>query len=333
MSAFPATIARTRTSVSPEEAQTLVASGAFVLDVRSRRRFEEDGHIPGAVLLPAEALASAPAVVPEDGRQILVVCERGARSRQVATLLADAGIPRASHLEGGMVRWPGSREHIGVAPAGPSLWLLSNALLAPAGARTLDVACGRGRHALLLASAGNSVRAIDRDPSRVERLRAIARGLRLPLDAEVVDVERGAVSLGQDDWELILVFNFVSRSLFPALACALRPGGILICESFTREHAERYGRPSRTEHLLEPGELVSLVAPLEVVRQREGELDGSYLASVAARKRWPSRKVASNQQKDAPSVAAAPASQKRPAHATAAGSRARGQRTPGARKR
>jgi rhodanese-related sulfurtransferase len=331
--AFPATIAPARCSVSPAEAQALVANGAFVLDVRSRRRYEEDGHIPGAVLLPGEALASAPAVVPEDGRPILVVCERGARSRQVATLLGDAGISSAWHLEGGMVSWPGPREHIGMAPLGPSPWLLSNALLAPPGARTLDVACGRGRHALLLASAGSSVRALDRDPSCVARLRAIARGLRLPLDAELVDLERSEPALGEDEWELVLVFDQLVRPLFPRLVRALRPGGILICEGLLREHALRHGLPSRREQLLEPGELPALVAPLEIVRQREGEAEGYYLASVAARKRWPSRRSASSQRRDAASVAAAPASQRRPAQTRSPGSSARGQSTPWARKR
>jgi rhodanese-related sulfurtransferase len=333
LSAFPATIAPARSSVSPEEAQALIAGGAFVLDVRSRRRYEEDGHIPGAVLLPAEALAAAPSVVPEDGREVLVVCERGARSRQVAALLADAGIGPAWHLEGGMNRWPGAREHIGMAPLGPSPWLLSNALLAPAGARTLDVACGRGRHALLLAAAGSPVRALDREATRIARLRAVARGLRLPLDAEVADLERGEPALGQDEWELILLFDFLGRSLFPALVQALRPGGILICESFTREHAERYGYPSSREPLLGSGELPQLVAPLEVLRQREGEVEGCYLASVAARKPWPSRRVAASQKSDAPKVAATPASQRRPTHRASPGSSARGQSTPGARKR
>jgi rhodanese-related sulfurtransferase len=333
LAAFPATIASARSSVSAGEARALVTSGAFVLDVRPRRRYEEDGHIPGAVLLPAEALASAPAVVPEDGRPILVVCERGARARQVATLLADAGIPRAWYLEGGMAGWSGTREHIGMAPLGPSPWLLSNALLAPPGARTLDVACGRGRHALLLASAGSSVRALDRDPACVARLRAIARGLRLPLDAELVDLERGELALGEDEWELVLVFDRLVRPLFPALVRALRPGGVLICEGLLQEHAERYGLPARPEPLLAPGELPALVAPLEIVRQREGEAEGSYLASVAARKRWPSRRIASSQKSAAASVAATPASHRRPAHGSSAGTRARGQSTPGARKR
>ena len=66
----------------------------------------------------------------------------------------------------------------------------------------------------------------------------------------------------REEWELVLVFNFLWRPLFPRLVEALRPGGILLCESFTREHALAYGRPANPDHVLEPGELPRLVAPL-----------------------------------------------------------------------
>jgi SAM-dependent methyltransferase len=167
--------------------------------------------------------------------------------------------------------------------AGPSPWLLSNVTLAPRGARTLDVACGRGRHALFLAGAGFPVRAVDRDAGHVARLGALARRLRLPLDAAVVDLETGAADLGSSEWELVLVFSYLHRPLFPALVRALKPGGLLLYETYTTDQAKR-GRPTNPDHLLEPGELPGLVAPLEVVRQREGVYEGRSIASVAARR-------------------------------------------------
>jgi SAM-dependent methyltransferase len=229
-----------------------VAGGAVVLDVRTPREYEELGHVPGALLLPVELVASAPAVLPEDGRAVVVVCEHG----------------------------PG-------APAGPSPWLLASVPLVRGRARTLDVACGRGRHALLLASAGFAVRAVDRDAARVASLRALARRLRLPLDAEVVDLERADVDLGREAWDLVLVFAFLHRPLFPALARSLAPGGILLCETFTsgpRDPGCEGLAPTNPDHLLEPGELERLVAPLEVVRRGEGRIGGRPVASVAARK-------------------------------------------------
>ena len=43
-------------------------------------------------------------------------------------------------------------------------------------------------------------------------------------------------------------------------------------------------RPSNPAYLLNSGELPELVSPLEVLRQREGEFEGRWVASVAARK-------------------------------------------------
>jgi len=268
-------------NVSPDEAQGLLARGAVVLDVRTPREHEELGHIPGALLLPIELVTSAPAVL-ADGRPVVVVCEHGVRSRQAAGLLAEAGV-EAFNMTGGMRRWTGPRVHEPSPVVGPSPWLLSNARLASRGARTLDVACGRGRHALFLASAGYLVRAADRDAGQVAWLNALARRLQLPLDAAVVDLEAAEVDLGEEEWELVLVFNYLHRPLFPALVRALKPGGVLLCETYTVGQAGR-GRPKSPEHLLRPGELPGLVAPLEVLRRREGEVDGRAIASVAARK-------------------------------------------------
>jgi len=251
---------RTYQDVSPEEAEELIALGAVVLDVRTPREHEELGHIPGAILLPMELLHSGPAILPQDGRPVGVVCEHASRSRRAAALLAEAGIA-ACNMTGGMSRWTGPRVHDPSPVGGPSPWLLSNASLAPRGARTLDVACGRGRHALLLAGAGYPVRAVDRDAAHVAWLGALARRLQLPLDAAVVDLEAAGADLGTEEWELVLVFNYLHRPLFPALVRSLKPGGLLIYETYTRDQAKR-GRPTSPYHLLEPGELPLLVSPL-----------------------------------------------------------------------
>jgi rhodanese-related sulfurtransferase len=269
--------------VPPSEAEKLLGEGAMALDVRSEREHEEDGHVPGSLLLPLAFLASAPAVLPEDGRPVVVFCSDGVRSQRAARRLAEAGVENIFVAARGMKEWTAPVETGPVPLAGPSSWLVANTALVPHGSRTLDVACGRGRHALFLAGAGYMVRAIDRDADRVERLGALARRLRLPLDAEVVDLERGNVDLGDGEWGLVLVFHYLHRPLFPALVRALRPGGVLLYETFTKQQASR-GRPRNPEFLLEPGELPDLVAPLEVVRQREGEYDGRHVASVAARR-------------------------------------------------
>jgi rhodanese-related sulfurtransferase len=270
-------------SVSPREAEALVAGGAVVLDVRTPEEFDALGHVPNARLLPSDLVACAPAVLPEDGRPIVVCCEHGIRSRHAAAFLARAGVPGVVNMSGGMSGWTGPRAYGPGLIDGPSSWLLVNVDLLPRGGRALDLACGRGRHALLLAGAGFRVDALDRDASRVGALAEVARRLELPVDARVLDLEEGPVELGNGVYDLVLVFHYLHRPLFPAILRALAPGGLLLYETFTTAQAAR-GKPTNPDYLLEPGELRARVAPLEILREREGEFEGRMVAGVAARK-------------------------------------------------
>ena len=82
-------------------------------------------------------------------------------------------------------------------------------------------------------------------------------------------------------FDVIVVVHYLYRPLFPALRAALRPGGLLVYETFTRAQAQR-GKPTNPAFLLEPGELRELVAPLDVLAQREGDFEGKMLSSVIA---------------------------------------------------
>jgi SAM-dependent methyltransferase len=150
----------------------------------------------------------------------------------------------------------------------------------------LDVAAGRGRHAIFLAERGWSVHAVDRNAEVLAALDAHARSHHLPIRTSCIDLEAGAIDLGADEYGTILVFNYLHRPLMPALVRALKPGGVLLYETFTRRQRER-GHPRNPAFLLDEGELPRLVAPLAVVGAREGELDGQFTASVAARKGLP----------------------------------------------
>ncbi|MFQ5671282.1 MAG: rhodanese-like domain-containing protein [Acidobacteriota bacterium] len=274
--------------VHPAEAELLVAQGkVHVLDVRSPGEYQQAGHIPGALLLPVDLIAAGPATLPRDGKPILVTCEHGIRSVHAATLLGRAGVAPVLNLAGGMSCWNGPREHGPVAPAalpGPAAWLLENSDLLPWGGKALDVACGWGRHALLLAAAGFHVTAMDRDAGRIAFLRTTARNLDLPVVAMEADLETGAVDLGEAAHDLVLVVNYLHRPLFPALIRALKPGGLLLYETFSVDQAAREEGPDNPEFLLQHDELARLAASLDMVRQREGEHDGRAVASVAALK-------------------------------------------------
>ena len=269
--------------VAGAEAAALVDAGATVLDVRTPDEFTGLGHIPGARLLPVHLSASAPAVLDALDQPLLVCCEHAVRSRVAARLLAQAGFTAVHELADGMAAWRGARAFDPAPMSGPAPWLVDNADLLPAGGRVLDVACGKGRHALLLAAAGFEVTAVDRDADALDRLRAQA--LRLEVDVRVVamDLEAPEVDLGADQFDVIVVTRYLHRPLIPHLVSALAPGGILIYETFLVGQAER-GHPTNPDFLLKPGELAALVSPLEILRAREGEVDGAMVASVVARR-------------------------------------------------
>ena len=165
----------------------------------------------------------------------------------------------------------------------PASWLTGNGDLLPSSGHGLDVACGTGRNALWLAAHGLAMLGIDRDSAAVRVLEDEARRRELPVRARVVDLESGEASLGSGAFDLIAVFHYLHRPLFPALLAALRPGGLLVYETFTVEQARR-GKPTNPEYLLQAGELRELVRPLEIVREREGDYEGRMVASVIARR-------------------------------------------------
>ena len=163
----------------------------------------------------------------------------------------------------------------------PTQWLVDHARILPSTGDALDVASGSGRNAFWLAARGLRTVAIDRDADAIAGIRETAERLRLPLRADIVDLEIGDATLPVAAYDLIVVVHYLHRLLFPALRAALRPGGIVVYETFTRGQAQR-GKPTNPAFLLEPGELRELVAPLEVLVEREGDFEGKMLASVIA---------------------------------------------------
>ncbi|HUR33985.1 MAG TPA: class I SAM-dependent methyltransferase [Vicinamibacterales bacterium] len=147
--------------------------------------------------------------------------------------------------------------------------------------RALDVASGRGRHALALAAAGFHVVAIDLqlDALRFAQMSALARGLTVSFAC--ADLTR--LPLPHERFDAVVVTRYLDRRLFPALRESLTPGGVLLCETFT-ENQLRYDRgPRSRHHLLAPGELRTLVQGLDVLFDEEVSAPEA-LARIAARR-------------------------------------------------
>ena len=93
--------------ISQEEAKEMMDAGdAVVLDVRKQSEYDE-GHIPGAVLLPVGSIDedTAAAVIPEKSAMVLVYCRSGNRSKTAAAALAELGYTDVYEF-GGINTWP-----------------------------------------------------------------------------------------------------------------------------------------------------------------------------------------------------------------------------------
>jgi len=137
---------------------------------------------------------------------------------------------------------------------GPSAWVCRFAPLIAAGGTVLDLACGRGRHARYLAGLGHRIEAVDRDGAALAALAGVAG-----VATRCADLEASPWPCGAGLFDGIVVTNYLHRPLMAAMLDALRPGGVLIYETFALGN-EKLGRPSNPEFLLRPGELLQWVS-------------------------------------------------------------------------
>ncbi len=147
----------------------------------------------------------------------------------------------------------------------------------PAAGTALDVAGGTGRHSIWLAQRGWDVTLVD--------ISDVGVGLALkdaaascvtirPIAADVLTCD-----FGRERFDLILVFYFLERELFPALSAALKPGGLIIYKTYTREHTKFRGC-SHPMYFLNPGELRQAFAAFEIMHYAEKQ----GVAELVARK-------------------------------------------------
>lgn len=155
----------------------------------------------------------------------------------------------------------------------PSMWVLRFAALVADGGRVLDVACGAGRHARLFAASGHTVDAVDRDVNGFLDVPATVHLRQADLEAEPWPYV-GKKFAG------VIVTNYLHRPLMATLIASVAPGGAFIYETFAAGN-EQYGRPSRPDFLLQPGELLDVVrGQLQVVAFEDIYLDSPKPAKV-----------------------------------------------------
>jgi tellurite methyltransferase len=162
----------------------------------------------------------------------------------------------------------------------PNPLLVAHAALLDGG-RALDLACGLGQNSIWLAARGYHVLAVDISPVAlaVAGERAQVAGVQERIKWQQQDLEEGrpgwATSPG--GFDLVCVFRFLDRRLFPGLRVAVRPGGLLFYETRHVGLLERQPQ-SNPAFLLQPGELVRTFGDWEIVHAAEDRENASLVA-------------------------------------------------------
>ena len=97
--------------ITQEEAKEMMSKddGHIIVDVRRQDEYDE-GHIPGAVLIPNESITDKqPEQLPDLNQVILIYCRSGRRSKEASQKLADMGYTNIYEF-GGINTWNGEIE-------------------------------------------------------------------------------------------------------------------------------------------------------------------------------------------------------------------------------
>jgi tellurite methyltransferase len=148
------------------------------------------------------------------------------------------------------------------------------------GRKALDIAAGNGRNALFLAEQGFTVDAVDISDS----------GLRLfsgkHPNIQPICADLDYFHIPANHYDLIINIKFLNRRLFPYIRQGLRPGGVLIFQTFLDTPAENPDGPGCRDYYLCENELLHAFLSLRILFYSETveEVDGerSALASLAA---------------------------------------------------
>lgn len=149
--------------------------------------------------------------------------------------------------------------------------LQENTHLLPKNGVALDMACGRGGNALLLAKHGMETHAWDLSDIAIESLDNMATKQGLKIHTAVRDVEKYPPDRGQFD--VIVVSYFLERGIVKDLFEALKPGGLLFYQTFAREKVSERG-PGNPDYRLAKNELLDLFSGMRVILYREEGLVG-----------------------------------------------------------
>lgn len=150
--------------------------------------------------------------------------------------------------------------------------------------RVLDIAMGEGRNAIFLAKNGFDVDGCDISEVAIKKAQELAEENGVRICTFVADLE--LYKLPKGVYDTVVCFYYLQRGLIPDMKDALKPGGVIMYETYTMENIERgFEGPKNKEYLLKSNELLNLFADFKIIYYRELIVDNKKaIASLIARK-------------------------------------------------
>ncbi len=153
----------------------------------------------------------------------------------------------------------------------PSTVLVENSHLLPSTGKALDLACGMGANAILMAKLKLKVDAWDVSSTALKKLDEYCQLNNLNIDTDLRDVEMMPPKI--NSYDVVTVSQFLHRPTFHALCESLRVDGLLFYQTFTSEKVHQVG-PTNPDFLLEKNELLNLCNGMEILVYREEGIQG-----------------------------------------------------------
>ena len=137
--------------------------------------------------------------------------------------------------------------------------------------QVLDLACGKGQNGLYLKQ--HNIDLLFADIQQVHLGNLVTHEDVEQSNVWCADFESetqiDAIKLSKMQLQGVIVFRYLHRPLFNALKKSVKPGGLVIYETFTKQN-KQFGRPNRDQFLLKEGELKSLFKDWEILFYFEG---------------------------------------------------------------
>jgi len=162
----------------------------------------------------------------------------------------------------------------------PCEWLKTQSGLLTGEGKALDIAAGEGRNSVFAASLGFEVVSMDISEVALAKAQRLADEKNVKITILSTDLDNS--SLPENEYDLVLCFNFLERKLFPEIRKTLKPGGILFYETFNVDYL-KYSN-FKKKWVLEPNELLKAFNDFRILRYQEVDEDPKAFSSLIARK-------------------------------------------------